>query len=649
MPPDRVYRRKLGLRHRVALLGALALAATAFLPDSASPQGATFPVPISINELNFTKRYLLWPISGRVMTLKGDPIAGADVRIDVGAGQERSKVIQSNLQGEFVTEVKLEETLRKIKVDVVASKPGFLDARETEEFESEEAIRGFNLVLRDEAVNAEMLTQAALVAALAPRFSARGAGPALAEARREYERGVELFLNKHNAPGALAPLQRAVAADPGCTECQALLGLADIETGSWASARHRLGDAAEVITSGKATSKRPEVFLILGVMEAWRSDPKASLGFLLKAQEVQPEDPLVLQEIGRALILLQNWEAADQYLEKGIKAGAPAEAHLLRLRALLELNETSEAEAELNSFLGGRQPKSMPAPVRILYARLHERLQLQALRSARSTVNQPLPELIQAMPELADVTPVANQEELPRLLQRVGEKVEAFFKLLPNTSSREEIREEILRRDGNPQASLDEKFLYLLLAHPEDLGLGLNEFRTGDDQIGAKAKGINVGFMRTSGFACTSLHFHPRYQAGASFRLLGRQTLEGRPAFVVAFAQDPETAQRIGRFDVDGKSSPVLIQGIAWIDGNNFQIVRMRTDLLKSPPNTRLKRQTTEIEFDEVTFKGLPTPLWLPKEVMVTVEWKGKTFRNLHRYSDFRVFKVDAEEKRKPA
>ena len=55
------------------------------------------------------------------------------------------------------------------------------------------------------------------------------------------------------------------------------------------------------------------------------------------------------------------------------------------------------------------------------------------------------------------------------------------------------------------------------------------------------------------------------------------------------------------------------------------------------------------ISFALVTFKGHPNPLWLPKEVKVTVEWKGRTYRNLHRYSDFRVFKVDAVEKRKPA
>ena len=35
------------------------------------------------------------------------------------------------------------------------------------------------------------------------------------------------------------------------------------------------------------------------------------------------------------------------------------------------------------------------------------------------------------------------------------------------------------------------------------------------------------------------------------------------------------------------------------------------------------------------------------REVTVTVQWKGRTFRNLHRYSNFRVFKVETEERRR--
>jgi hypothetical protein len=37
------------------------------------------------------------------------------------------------------------------------------------------------------------------------------------------------------------------------------------------------------------------------------------------------------------------------------------------------------------------------------------------------------------------------------------------------------------------------------------------------------------------------------------------------------------------------------------------------------------------------------------QEVAVTVDWKGKTFRNSHRYSDFKLFNVATEERRKTA
>lgn len=181
--------RRLGIRFRPSCLMAVAAASMALLPCSGWSQTQSRPAPISITELNSIRQYLLWPISGRVTTLKGDPLKGVKVRVEVGAGMESLRIVETNLQGEFAAEFKVEARVKNLRVDVLAAKPGFLNAHETEEFKSEEAIRGFNLVLRDEAVNPEMLTLAALVAALAPRFSARGAGLVPADARREYERG----------------------------------------------------------------------------------------------------------------------------------------------------------------------------------------------------------------------------------------------------------------------------------------------------------------------------------------------------------------------------------------------------------------------------------------------------------------------------
>ncbi len=55
-------------------------------------------------------------------------------------------------------------------------------------------------------------------------------------------------------------------------------------------------------------------------------------------------------------------------------------------------------------------------------------------------------------------------------------------------------------------------------------------------------------------------------------------------------------------------------------------------------------RQTTDVHFAEVQFTESRLKPWLPREVAVTVAWEGRTFRNLHRYSDFKLFNVETQE-----
>jgi len=188
----------------------------------------------------------------------------------------------------------------------------------------------------------------------------------------------------------------------------------------------------------------------------------------------------------------------------------------------------------------------------------------------------------------------------------------------------------------------------LLLARPEKWGLGLEEFRTDNRGERAAPTGLESGFMLTSGFASASLLFHPAYRSGATFRYLGQQSLESRPCFVVAFAQNPAKAQMMERFNTDRASVLVLLQGLAWIDADSYRIVRLRTDLLKPQPQIRLQQQTTEIKYAPIEFKQVAAAMWLPSEVGVTVEWKGRTFRNSHKYSDFRVFNTEMKEKKRP-
>ena len=81
-------------------------------------------------------------------------------------------------------------------------------------------------------------------------------------------------------------------------------------------------------------------------------------------------------------------------------------------------------------------------------------------------------------------------------------------------------------------------------------------------------------------------------------------------------------------------------QGLAWVDAANYQIVRLRTDLLRPLPEVRLDKETTEIDFGEEHFKDIAEAFWLPREVTVSVDWNGKIMRNTHAYSDFKLFNV---------
>lgn len=590
-----------------------------------------------------------WHIFGRVTSLDGEPIGGAKVRADVGSGTGSLQTLDTDLQGNFRTEFSLNaQQYSRLSVKLTVIKPGYLDAHESVDFGVGNKTWEIDLMMRPRTQDPDQLSTESLVAALAPRLRTSARALASGAARKDYERGAAEFLDAHDPLRAAQTLSKVVQHQPDCLDCRTLLGLAYLDAGSLTSAERQFGEAAKLNASAQAQT-RPEPLIILGVLESWRRQDKKAAGFFTEALKIAPADPLALQELGRAAIFQQSWDTADDILGQAIKAGASPEARLMRARALLEEGDAEAAGADMKVYLNGREPKELPLAARTLYTELGDRLQLMEYGKVKSVVSQPLADLERALPELRGLEPASSQDGLPAILQHVGADVQAFFSQFPNTVSVEQTHQERLGHNGKVAESMDQKFHYLLLAHPEKWGLGLEEYRADEQGSRTALHGLEGGFMLTAGFASASLLFHPAYQAGAAFRYLGRQTIDGHDTDVVAFAQKPDKAKLMGRFNTDEATVLTLTQGLAWIDPTNYQIVRMRTDLLKAASKVRLERETTEIHFDQVRFKEIPSPLWLPREVVVTVEWKGKTFRNLHEYSDFKLFNVETREKRKTA
>lgn len=262
-------------------------------------------------------------------------------------------------------------------------------------------------------------------------------------------------------------------------------------------------------------------------------------------------------------------------------------------------------------------------------------------------------QLIERIPELKNMQPAADQKVLPGILKTTGENVDSYFSNIVDLIAREKVSlaRSIGKASAAPQRVEDN---YLILRKPHEGGSQLVEYRMDTAGHHVDNIGISLGFLVTRGFAMTSNFFASGWQQESSFRYLGEQKLGSRDTYVVGFAQTPGLAKMVVTMRAgDSLQYPVLIQGIAWIDKSNLQIIRMRTDLLAPHPELGLERQTTDVSFSEVRLTEVATPLWLPKDVKVNVRFKehdsdnGRiqeiSFRNEHHYSEYRRYRVSVK------
>lgn len=263
-------------------------------------------------------------------------------------------------------------------------------------------------------------------------------------------------------------------------------------------------------------------------------------------------------------------------------------------------------------------------------------------------LGEPLKKMLKDMPELKGIHPANDQTELLQILQKAGAEVDQFFDDAVDLVADEEITQERSGGYGLAFVGKPVRDNYLIVREESGNRRDFDEFRM--DEHGNRMDQLRErpGFLVTSGFALICMHFSTTVQPESVFRYLGEQKVGEAETYVVAFAQRPDKATTSEMMvGPQGTVENLLAQGIAWIDKDNFHILRMRTDLLKPYPEVGLDQQTTKVNFSEVRLTDITTPLWLPKDVDVYLKL-GKSqermvpiaFRNIHHYSDYRRYRV---------
>jgi hypothetical protein len=227
----------------------------------------------------------------------------------------------------------------------------------------------------------------------------------------------------------------------------------------------------------------------------------------------------------------------------------------------------------------------------------------------------------------------------------VGKRVTVFFEDFPNTTSTEDVQSGPCGGGARDKCDVkfEDKFNYLLVLRRTESERLVDEYRT-------DAKGHPIDYRRprhgqilTYGFATTPLlHFHPQNSMTSRFRYFGRQVVDHQETEVVGFAEIPGEYSRPTELRLGNAVASLFIQGLAWIDATTYQILRIQTFLLAPRPDVGLEREITRIEFSAIQLREISTAFWLPSKVVVDVWTDHRHFRNIHRYSDFKLFRVES-------
>ena len=302
----------------------------------------------------------------------------------------------------------------------------------------------------------------------------------------------------------------------------------------------------------------------------------------------------------------------------------------------------------IGAVSGGLQQSALPPQVLEPWLRLTPS-EIEIYEGAQTLIDWS-PRQIHNCPFLRKLRPTGSQDQGPMVLERVGQVVTLLFHDFPRIACDEVISQAyprqvalgIVPRTPMPDTAERQKFRYIVIPFPVSDVPAFEEYRTDLKGNPFDASSLSGRSSTDSKYTSTCLFFSPADQRDNRFRYFGIQRIRKRECHVVGFAQEPERAQRVGRFYFQDKTAALLFQGLAWIDSETFQILRIKTWLLAPRADIGISSQTSTVDFYPVQPSGSERVLWLPRDVTVVLVYRGTEFRNTHRYSNFKLFRVES-------
>jgi len=246
------------------------------------------------------------------------------------------------------------------------------------------------------------------------------------------------------------------------------------------------------------------------------------------------------------------------------------------------------------------------------------------------------PEIDQVIPPIDSSVNCPEQD----VLEGAGLRVKQFVTDLEKFTASERVEHQTVDAAGRRHAPETRKFEYVVTVSKTTRGVFLlDEYRNG-----SVSPELFPAQIATQGMPAIVLVFHPQIREDFEFKCEGLGRSQGKPAWQVHFIQRSNRPGRILGYSLGGRFISLPLKGRAWIDLETLQVLGIETELIHPLPEIALNEEHIVISYAPVQFHAQSEHLWLPRQVELYVERRGKRYYRRHAYKDFRLFTVDTTQ-----
>jgi tetratricopeptide (TPR) repeat protein len=460
-----------------------------------------------------------------------------------------------------------------------------------------------------------------------------------AKAKREYERACSALLKKKSFK-AEEHLRKAVQEYPKYTAAWVTLGqvLAD---------EHRSEDAKNACSqSATMDPTYLPAYLCLAEIASRAQEWSDELKHSSRALELDPASVLAYKYHAAADANLGNLGEAEKSGLRAIELDKNHRApgtYFLMAQIYALIGDAAREEEQLGQYLKYTHNPQRAALAKQILAKLNnsqpEVLENPQPNTSPDTSGQSAhrwepADADEAVPPVDDATCPLSQ-----ILQETSQRVTELVESLQSFTAIEQVEHTEFSKNGEPRKSSSELFGYVAeIKESPYQGFWVDEYRTAKGQADPPP-------LADNGTAALALIFHPKVIGNLAIHCEGRTGLQGTPVWQLRFMEGPDPSKSFSALRVKDSEYRVRLKGRAWISAENYQVLRLQTDLAAALPEINLQVEHLDVAYAPVEFSKRQFRLWLPERASMHIHYRGRRYQRVHSFSHFQLFLVNTEQR----